>query len=706
MEHYGKIIGRISAINATTLKVTFNKPVDTKKAAFVVKNAYLPVDVKAQFAEDAKSVTLTAENNFIAGDYTVTVKGLTETDLVSSLKIDAQKLASFTIKTTQLLAKPGAQDFIYEAVDQYGEAFNYASSNFYTTAYNVTTPANTATVSLNGNKMSVTLKNPTAKDNIVITLVDKATGISQTQTITVVPNAAVNTVSLGQAVPKKDNDRIFKNEVAGDKVYIPVSLKDQYGNEIAIANSLIGAGKDITIISSDSAIVDPSNITSMDSNNDGVNDALNIVTGNKAGSVTLTLIVNKTGNTKSVSFTVYDPAALGSVSFVQPEELFVAKEPITVNYTAADTFGKAVKLANVKDLSWFSTNTSVVDTAKDIAVDAKGVLTITPQAKGTTVISAFLKGAKQGEISLSVNDAAVETRITKVLPTALTCFAKNGGTYTYTVKDFEIIDQYNRVIKSPKGSVTVAVKDKSADTVATTGAAITAANNKLGSKVITLTYTNGAVSLTKEFTVNVIDNTAIAGYELAPIENTVLYAGGFTDAAAAGSYASQFAISNGLDASGNKVALSADEAKEMTLTNTSSDVTIDPATNKVFAAGKTDKGAATVAAWKNGKKIAEVHFTTSNVAPALTTLKYAKDSYTVAPKAMLDLSHELTVNGSVLDQYGVKFTPLAGTWFSNDNAIATVNSTTGKVTGVKAGETTIIFVAPNGVNISVKVIVE
>ncbi|HAZ36319.1 MAG TPA: hypothetical protein DCY71_00485, partial [Clostridiaceae bacterium] len=47
-----------------------------------------------------------------------------------------------------------------------------------------------------------------------------------------------------------------------------------------------------------------------------------------------------------------------------------------------------------------------------------------------------------------------------------------------------------------------------------------------------------------------------------------------------------------------------------------------------------------------------------------------------------------------------------GTWFSNDNAIATVNSTTGKVTGVKAGETTIIFVAPNGVNISVKVIVE
>ncbi|HCL51503.1 MAG TPA: hypothetical protein DHW76_10960, partial [Clostridiaceae bacterium] len=295
---------------------------------------------------------------------------------------------------------------------------------------------------------------------------------------------------------------------------------------------------------------------------------------------------------------------------------------------------------------------------------------------------------------------------TKVLPTAVTCFAKNGGTYTYTTKDFEIIDQYNRVIKSPKGSVTVAVKDKSADTVATTGAAITAANKNLGSKVIVLTYKNGAVSLTKEFTVNVIDDAAVVRYELAPIENTVLYAHGFKDAAAAGSYASQFAISNGLDASGNKVALSADEAKEMTLTNTSSDVTIDPATNKVFAAGKTDKGAATVAAWKNGKKIAEVHFTTSNVAPALTTLKYAKDSYTVAPKAMLDLSHELTVNGSVLDQYGVKFTPLAGTWFSNDNAIATVNSTTGKVTGVKAGETTIIFVAPNGVNISVKVIVE
>jgi hypothetical protein len=683
----------VTAVAANQIKVAFDQAVDTTKATFAVKMGYVPVDVTAKFADDAKSAVLTSDSNLLAGDYTVSVKGIGLTTEDYALKVEAQKMVSFTIKTTQLLAKTADQDLIYEAKDQYGNAFDYASTNFTTYAYNVTTSSNTATIKVGINKFAVALTNPTAKDNIIVTLVDNASGLSQTVTIPVVDNSLANTIAFGTPVPKKDNTRIYVSEDNKDNLYIPFTAKDQYGNAMTLD---LG---DYTFISSNTSIVDPKNFALYDANDDGINESINFATGATSGTVTITAVALKTGKTATVSFTTYDPAALKAISLVQPAGLIVAKESVTVNYTAVDTFGSTAKLSNVNDLVWFSTKPTVVDVTKDIAVDAKGVLTITPEADGTTTVSAFLNGVKQGDITLTVNKAAVETKITKVLPTALTYFAANAGTYTYKVADFEIIDQYNRVVKTPTGTVTVAVKDGTSDVVSATSnsAIVTAA--AVGTKTLTVTYTIGTVVLTKDFTVNVIDDAAVVGYTVTPITNTVLYAKSFAGLRAAGKYARTFTIANGLDANNNKVALSNAVANDMTLTN-SDPTAVTVSGTSVYAVRTVDKGASTVAAWKDGKKIAEVNFTTSTVAPVLSTLTYADASYTVDVAKTLDLTTKLTGN----DQYGVAYIVPSGAWFSLDKSIATV--TNGVVTGVKAGTTTIIYVAPNGANININVTVD
>jgi uncharacterized protein YjdB len=100
--------------------------------------------------------------------------------------------------------------------------------------------------------------------------------------------------------------------------------------------------------------------------------------------------------------------------------------------------------------------------------------------------------------------------------------------------------------------------------------------------------------------------------------------------------------------------------------------------------------------------LASLDVTTSKAVPVATSVRFVKDSITISANVVnfTDAVDELEVK----DQYGVSFLG-TGFWTSSAPAKVTVNSVTGLVTGVSAGEATIGYVTSNGLAATMKVIV-
>ena len=695
-----EVVG-VTASAANKLAVEFNGAVDQDAAEFEVKLGFVPQDIEVEFSEDGKTAYLVSEDNFIAGDYTVVVGGLELEEDTFEVEVKAQKIASFTIETARLTAVT-TQSFEYQALDQYGNEFDVVSSNFTATARNASN-GNTVTLGTDGNKFAVTTDlsleaNAKIGDTIVVTLVHNNTGLSQSATLKLEASAYIDTLSFGTPEPKEDVEKIYEGDDSEDLV-LPLTLVDQYGTELEITDALL---ENITFISSNEDAVDPNNFAVNDDNE------LTYVTG-EAGNVTLTAISEDSGKTAKVTFTVAADAALKTVAFSQPSGLIVAGEEVEVAYQAVDTEGKELKLASKDDLVWFSSKPSVAG-VEDITVE-DGVLSVTPLTEGSTTISAFLGGVKQGEFVINAKAAAVPTKITGLSADAITNFNTNEGSYEYSLADFVIIDQYNRVIKSDSDALdatelSVAIKGTDAGLVdVTAGTTVSAeANTKTGSQTLTVSYDG----ITRDFSVNVVAETAVVGYELTDLTSELLFSGYeakdelgnlLYDVA---DYSETITIEYGLNKDGVKVALSSDDAADLLVTN-SNDTVVNVAGATITAVADSNDEKATVTAFKKGIKISEVTFTTADVEPKLS--KLVLDETAVE----LEVDGTTTVGpkvASTLDQYNREFSATGLKYYSSNSTVAVVNTTSGLVTANAKGTAVVTVVAPNGVTASYEVTVK
>ncbi|RTE07888.1 S-layer homology domain-containing protein [Paenibacillus whitsoniae] len=238
----GKIsLTEAKAVGVYKVQVTFNKPVDTAAAKFALTKGTAPVVTTTTapvWSEDKKSVTLTTDSRISEGDYTVTLSGLDAANVdktTATFKGTDEQVSKIDfVNAGDTVAYSTDASVKVKAVNQYGEAVSISTSGF------------TALVS---GQAPTSFKKDT-DGNFVLTFATKAlnNGITQgngivpitvyfnNSNVTVSKNFKVGTVPLLSKIEAGkvtySNTTTNKLTSADDSASIPLTLLDQYGNEI------------------------------------------------------------------------------------------------------------------------------------------------------------------------------------------------------------------------------------------------------------------------------------------------------------------------------------------------------------------------------------------------------------------------------------------------------------------------------------------
>ncbi|WP_129724114.1 hypothetical protein [Xylanivirga thermophila] len=581
----------VSAITSKSLKVEFNRAIDTEGVTFSVKRGSAVVVLDVTFSEDKKSAILSSPTPLVAGEYTVVVNGgkFEEGSNSATVKVEAEKETSLTI-LTESVQKVADAKVAFEVRNQYGEVMNVVSSNVVATGYDKTAKDSTNTAGpvtfspvagktqfqadLTGASIGV-------GDEILLTLSYK--GLTATKTLKVEEASALSTLQLAAPSPLQGKQRI----TVGETIELPYTAKDQYGVDVKLPATAANADSvdnqerigDYLFTSSNPSVVDVDSITI-----DSEGKASFVAAG--SGTTKITAVNVKTGDVTSVDVQVSAPATEDSIVLTAPTKLVAAGEKVKVPFVVYDQFGGTISTANLNtsNITLASSNTSVATVAwngKEIEITGVGA--------GTAEITATI-GTKVAKFSIDIQEAARPAKITGVkdLATVLT----EGSVSTIDPSKVVVKDQYGRdyKLKNNEG-IAVYVKDGSETSVDVQHTVGDVAGTALASAgVVTADGTTSTVTLTGKATAGTetvvlqlvsntgdVSNTAIAGgsfevqvttkaqadvtsYEIKEIPT--LFAVGGTDYTS--SYAKAIEVV-AKDASGNVVALPASAVKSVTL---------------------------------------------------------------------------------------------------------------------------------------------
>jgi trimeric autotransporter adhesin len=689
------VVATVRSVNVTDtnkVEVGFSSAIkDTSKVTAQLKKGLATQYTTANWSPDKKSVVLEAPADIPAGDYEVVVSGLGNEDVREAVKIEAETAKSVELLNTSVAKVDGAK-VSFKVLNQYGTDMEVLanSEDLTFSVYNVTqgkdltlTKAPTATK----NEFNLNLADDAnAKINDKIRVISTYKGINATKELTVVAASAIADIDLGSATLPQDATR-FSVNTSGVK--LPYTLKDQYGNDKKLAANQKGATFDgITFLSSNPDIVDAKSFAT------DANGALTFDIGKTAGTVTLTTIINATGDVSTTTLKVEDVAQANAVSISSPTKLIAANETVDLDLVVTNQFGDVIKNtdAAVQNLK-VSTDAKA---ASATIVNGKLQVVAGATAGSTTVTIKDADNVKElGRVTFNIEAAAEPTVITGV--TTPTLF-EQGATRAISFDDIQVKDQYGRDYKLKAGdSVSVAHKDTTADNVTF---AISGNNNGSLEAGETVTFT-GTTSTNNEDVTFGLNNGAkfnvtlasvaskdISSYEVKSVPT--IFAQGTTGATKYNYDLELVGKVNGKD-----VALAANKITHATSSNPAV-ATVDVAGGKATLTGLT-KGTTTVSVWSGGTKLADSTVTVSDAAPTATTVKFNKainlkpGGTAVDAKALLE----------VLDQYGVDVAK-DGYWAISSD-VATVDNGTVTPHATKTGEATLTYVTKNGIAASTTV---
>jgi hypothetical protein len=712
MEHYGKIIGRISAINATTLQVTFNKEVDTKKVNVALYKGIAPVALSKVTWNDEKTVaTLQAVVKFTKGDYTVKTTGAEKPVEDSKITLEDEKITSLQVTATAVQDVANSP-IAYKMQNQYGEDVLASAANVTVTAVNVNTGAKLTPAFGADGVLKLTdadAKTDAAKtEKVVVTMTYNSTGLTATATLPVVAAAKMGEVVLSEPTMPSTTKRITVEDTT-DTLVIPYVAQDQYGQSVKLTDSQSGAtaietADGIKIISSNNAIIDPANIkTTSDSK-------LTFRTGSTAGTVVLTFVNMATGKSTSLTIVVNEKVKAKAFTIVQPTVLVTVNKGVTVDYTVVNQFDELVAKKDFtsayrtdSNITWVSTKPTVVNPATDIAYTAQNELVITPKTKGVATLTPYVNGVPQASITLDVQDEIKPAKIVGIKD--MPAFAVKDAEITVKASNLKVVDQYGYDVVLPSGwKAVLSLKDGSEtafdlgnqtdySTAANATVDLSADSSTsyaklkglatIGTETVKVVLNDGSSDITTssyEFVVSTIDSDKVTGYSIE--EPGKFFAADSNNATTNNKTISVV----GKDASGNEVALKAGTVTQITSDNPNLKVSgMD-----VWAVAK---GTANISAWIGTDKVATLAVTAVDEAAVPTTVKFEKASNDVSGAA----ASKHTIAVTIKDQYGKVVSTDAGKWYGSDNNVATVNVATGELTLVGTGKITLTYISSNGV---------
>jgi len=447
----------VSAINAKTLEVKFSNAVDTTKAKIVVKKGTVTTNTaKITYSDDKKSAQIELSSKLTEGDYTITVSGLTDTAISTTITAQDEKVNKIELLSDKAIINGANVEISYKVYNQYGEDITKITSGIVGTS-------NLGTVTPDASNSLLSIPTGTAKagDKYTLAVVHPNTGVSTSGTIIVSDAAAVADVAIS-TLYNADGKELNEDSTVADFKLV-VDVKDQYGNTLKAANAtsdLLVTVSDTTIASVAGYNATASTATFGTTKIDGTDKVTLTLNGTlKAGKTKVTLISKSTGKLAAYEVVVKDGVKVDTMTLSAPDIAAVGEDAV-IQIDTRDTNGNAVN----KTSEFAGTTVQVTNTAG--TTTTAGTFKLNPStnkvelviptaalgiAKGKAIVTVKTETNKIVMLNLDVKEAAVPTSIvgfdtdSKVKPNL---YISEG--VTIEAKDIIVEDQYGRVMSDSK----------------------------------------------------------------------------------------------------------------------------------------------------------------------------------------------------------------------------------------------------------------
>jgi trimeric autotransporter adhesin len=627
-------VSEVKAVGAKKIEVKFNKAVDDTKAVFAVKKGSIAFNNKAvTFSADKTSAVIELTSALTAGDYTVSVTGLTDAAITSTVKAEDQKVAKITfVSDKAVLSVAGTTATVaYKVYNQYNEDVT-SSNSVDVTSSKGSAVASNGTITLSGATFS-------ADDKVTLSAIHVASATFQSALVTVSNKAQVSTVAIKSLYNVDSKVPTAGQTDSTVPYFLVVEAKDQYGNDVAAANVV---GDVYVSVSGNAGFAVAPSFTTLDVNADGTNETVLALTGTLVAGKSVVTIMSKTGSIATYTVEVKESAKADVVTISAPE-LAVTGEKIEIPYSVVDQFGNALTKASEMTGVVMTASAGVNPTfVQDyVTGKAKLVYDVTGlSTKQTVILTVMTPTNKVTQLTLNLLDKAVPTTISGVED--FTKDMAEGGSVVLNDENVVVLDQYNREITPTLGntnyvySVATSASSKvslpSDVYVSTTSDSVTLTGADKGTSTITLSLgvytengtTPGAIDATEvntagkvayTFTSKVVEKADIVSYELADFGKLLNNGTNTADIKV-----------NGVLADGSKVAVpasyftSSTVASNTTITGTS--ITSTKAMPNADTTEVTTPIVVTVDG-ANGPVVLVKNLTITNVAPKATTFALA-----------------------------------------------------------------------------------
>lgn len=699
----------VTAVTSKTLKVKFNKAVDNTKAVFAVTKDTFKANVAGtSWNADKTEATIELTSKITAGEYVVSVTGLADTALTGSVKTADEKVTGIEILSDIApLNSDNTASIGYKVVNQYGEDLTKLEDV-------EVSLSGAALESVTNGKLTFDKAGTTelkAGDKVVITLIHKASATSTTKTVTVSATAKASEVSFGTLYNKDGKTLNEDTNLSVDKFYLPLNVKDQYGNVITDANKIAANDLFLTNTNPLAVTADLATLTTIKINNVDTLvlpvNAPSSKTNAAAGESTLTVIAAASGKNAQAKVSVAEATRTDAVKF--GTATVFAGEDTLVPVTVLDKNGNEIKdLKVLKDTVKGIKVTSKVGETLDELVEKDGSLFIkvAPLAEKNDVHTIVVQSStnKVATVTLTAKDAIAPKVITGLNSSVSTAIREQAdASVSIAPSKITVEDQYGQVIAADKLLAKLGSEYQiKAETVEGAPFTVGGTINKDGG-AITVTYKAGqdrssanvtfklykkdgstfkaveSSAFAKEFTV--VKDSSFASYKASDI-GTVYVKAVKDDAGKVTGYTIPTNYEQGLEVkavtnSGSEVTLTAgkDYTVKSTVVENSSDDLINgnDATGITFASGAdTTTAKVTFTINATGQEIVK-EVTFSKVAPKVETVQLVENNSVVSKSATelqlatLKAATPVTTNSTfdlnalegkvdvvVTDQYGVR----------------------------------------------------